>query len=379
MFESCEKNANWTLSWGVYSSLPDPDLGELEVPEPPLRHKVGPEELDLFMESCVHNESEVEGETEHSQDASSTRPSLIGAWSGSYEYDWVIQTDGLVSLSIIEHEDDRFKGSGIDAVGAFTVDGTMVANKIIFTKSYTTEFASWKYIGVVDTEMGKIDGRWGPPDTEGDVTSVSAVDGGGPFNHPGEEIDRNSLGERGSLEQAPPCDIEITIEGPSGTPAPGEEMGEKVVDVDNGVSEASSSLSTAPTGVLVIGGTFTLARKPVDYFLYRPSDAEFQESRPKALWKMVRNWARRRYHSHRLTWDTLRERRDRRIQFMALFTKREAQGVFYIPDEAATWAQIIQQTHPNDLRMWRAIAHFKKKRMISHLYVSLISHLLLLN
>ena len=378
MFESCESNDNWTLSWGAYSSIPDPDLGELEVPEPPLCDKVGPEELDLFIESSVHTESEAEGETEHSQDA---RPSLIGAWSGTYEYDWRIG-DGPVNLSITEHEDNRFKGSGTDAVGTFTVDGTIVANKVTFTKSYTTEDVSWKYIGVADTELGKIEGRWGPPDMEDDVTSVSAVDGGGPFNHSGGDIDRNSLEEQGSSEQAPPCDIEITVEGPSGTPAPGEEKREKVVDIDDGVSEASSSLSTVSTGVsrvLAIGGTFTLAHKPVDYFLYRPSDAEFQESRPKALWKMVRNWARRRYHSRHLTWDILRERRDRRIRYMELLTKRETQGRFYYPPEDAEWAQIIQHTYPNDLRMWRAITHFKQKRMISHSYVYLISRLLLLN
>ena len=382
MFEPCEKNDNWTISWGAYTSLSDPDLGVLEVPEPPLCHKAGPEELDLFIESSVHTESEAAGEIEHSQDASSTRPSLIGAWSGTYVYERDVHSDGLVSLSITEHEDEQFKGSGMDAVGAFTVDGIIVANKVIFTKSYTTEDVSWKYIGVVDTELGKIEGRWGPPDMEDDVTPVSAVEGGGPFNHLGEVIDRSGLDGQGSSQQAPPCDIEITVNGPSGTPAPDEEKGEKVMDVDDGVSEAGSVLSTVQTDAaeaLVVRGTFTLARQPVDYFLDRPPDAEFQESRPKALWKMVRNWARRRYHSRHLTWDTLRERRDRRIRCMALLTKRETQGMFYDSDEVAEWAQIIQQTHPNDLRMWRAITHFKKKRMISHSYVSLISRLLLLN
>ena len=381
MFEPCEKNDNWTRYWCAYEDMSDPDLGELEIPEPPLCHTVGPEELDLFIESSVHTESEAAGESAHNQDVSSPRPSLIGAWSGTYEYEGGKQSDGHVSLSITEHEDEQFKGSGIDALGVFTIDGTIIANKIIFTKSYTKGDVSWKYIGVVDTELDKIDGRWGPPDMEDDVAPVSAIEGGGPFNHPGEDIDGKSLDEPGSSEQAPPCDIEITVEGPSGTPAPGEEE-EKAADVDDGVSEAGSVLSTVQTDVaevLVLRGTFTLARQPIDYFLYRPSDAEFQESRPKALWKMARNWARQWYRSHHLTWDTLRERRDRRIRYTALLTKREAQGVFYDADEVAEWAQIIQQTHPNDLRMWRAIAHFKKKRMITHSYVSFISRLLLSN
>jgi hypothetical protein len=379
MLEPDEKNENWTRFWGVYTWLPDPDLGELEIPEPALCHQVGQEELDLFIESSAHTESEPTDEAEHNQDASSTRLSLVGAWSGTYEYQRGMQSDGLVSLSITEHEDDKFEGSGIDGVGAFTIDGSIVNNKIIFTKSYTSSDIAWKYIGILDTEMAKIDGRWGPQDMEDDVPPVSAVEGSGPFKPPGEGVDSNGLEEQESSEQAPPCDIEIAIE-PSD--APGEETGVEAVDGDDGVSEAGSALSAAQTDaaeVLAIKGTFSLVRRPVDYFLYRPSDAEFQESRPKALWQAVRNWARQLHRSRHLIWDNLRERRDRRNRYMELLTKREEEGALHDSDEVVEWAKIIQQTHPNDLRMWRAITHFKEKRMASHPYVSLISYLLLLN
>ena len=383
MVESDEKNDNWTRFWGGYTSLPDPDLGELEVSEPPLCHQVGQEELYFFIESSTHTESEATHETEHSQDASSTRPSLVGAWSGTYEYQQTDrQSDGLVSLSITEHEGGKFEGLGIDGVGAFTVNGTIVSNRVIFTKSYTTGDETWKYIGAVDKEMTKIGGRWGSLDMEDNVAPFSAVEGSSPFNHPGEGIDwvidKMGLEDRESSEQAPPCDIEISVEGPSDTP--GKEQGEEAVDDDDGVSEAGSAFSgtrTDVTEVLVIKGKFTLVRQPVDYFLYRPSDAEFQESRPKALWKMVRNWARQWYRSHNLTWNTLRERRDQRNQYGVLLLKQEAQGALYDPDEVAEWARITQQSHPNDLRMWRAITHYKKKRTISYTYVSLISYLLI--
>jgi len=373
MFELDEKSEFWTRSWDVCTWLlfpADPDLGELKIPEPPLCHQVEQEELDLFMESSGHTESEATNESEHNPDA---RASLVGAWSGSYEYqEKDRQIDGLVSLSITEHDGGKFEGSGVDGIGPFTVDGTIVGNKVIFKKSYTIRHEVWKYIGSLDTEMTKIVGRWGPREMEDDVAPVSAVEGSGHFNHPGERVDGGGIEDRESSEQAPPCDIEITVEGPSGTP--GKEH-------DDGISEAGSALSstrTDATEVLVTKGTFSLVRRPVDYFLYRPSDAEFQESRPKALWKMVSNWARQSYRSHHLVWDTLRERRDQRIRFSALLLKQEESGALYDSDEFAEWAKIIQQSHPNDVRMWRAITHYKEKRAFAHTYVSLISYLPLL-
>ena len=330
MFEPDEKNENWTRYWGIYTWLPDPDLGELEIPEPPLYHQVEPDELDLFIESSVYTGNEAANEVEHSQGASSAHPSLVGAWSGTYGYESGDQGDGLVSLSITEHKDGNFGGSGIDGIGAFTVNGTTVADKVIFTKSYTATDAAWKYVGVMGTETAKIVGRWGPPDMEDDVPLLSAAEGSNPVDRPGEGIDGNGL-------------------------------------------------ETNAAEVLVLKGTFSLVRRPVDYFLYRPSDAEFQENRPKALWKMARNAAKDWYRSRNLTWDTLRERRDRQNRYTELLLKREAQGMLYDPEEVTEWATIIQQTHPNDLRMWRAIAHFKEKRTVSHAYVHLISHVLLPN
>ena len=373
MFELDEKSEYWTRSWGIYTWMffpAAPDLGELKIPEPPLCHQVEQEELDLFMESSGHTESEATNESEHNQDA---RASLVGVWSGTYEYqEKDRQGDGLVGLSITEHEDGKFEGSGIDGIGPFTVDGTIVGNKVIFTKSYTIRDEAWKYIGFLDTEMTKIVGRWGRLDMEDDVMPVSAVEGSGHFNHQGEGVDGGGIEDRESSEQAPPCDIVITVEGPSGTP--GKEHD------DDGNSEAGSALSstqTDATEVLVTKGTFSLVRRPVDYFLYRPSDAEFQESRPKALWKMVSNWARQSYRSHHLIWDTLRERRDQRNRYSVLLLKQEELGALYHPDELAEWAKIIQESHPNDVRMWRAITHYKEKRAFAHAYVSLILYVLL--
>jgi len=190
------------------------------------------------MESSAHTGIEATDGIENNQDA---HGSLVGAWSGTYEYGlWGRQGDGLVSLSITEHEDGRFEGSGIDGIGAFTVDGTIVGNKVIFTKSYTIGFdEAWKYIGFLDTEMTKIVGRWGPVDMEDDVAAVSAVEGSGHFNHPGEGVDGNGIEDRVSSEQTPSSNIVITVEGASGNL--GKEQGGEVVGGDDGVSEAGSA------------------------------------------------------------------------------------------------------------------------------------------
>jgi hypothetical protein len=111
--EDNEKNDNWIHLLGGYTWLPDPDLGPLEVVEPPVFHPAAPEEIDLFMESSLPAESESAGETEHKPDAASTDPSIVGAWSGTYEYRRGLQSDGLVNLSITETRGDgTFEGSG---------------------------------------------------------------------------------------------------------------------------------------------------------------------------------------------------------------------------------------------------------------------------
>jgi hypothetical protein len=321
------------------------------------------------MESGVHTESEATNKTEHNQDA---HPSLVGAWSGTDEYqEKDRQGDGLLSLSITEHEDGKFEGLGIDGLGAFTVDGTVVGTKVIFEKNYNIVVGvlakALKYVGVLDADMTKIAGRWGPLDMDDDVAPVSAVEGSGPFNHPGEGINGNGIEDRESSEQAPPCDIVITVEGPSGTP--GKEHDDREV---SGAGSALSDTRTDATEVLITKGTFSLVRRPADYFLYYPSDAEFQESRPRALWNMVRKWVRQWYRSHHLIWDTLRERRDQRNRYSTLFLQLESQRAFYDPVEGAEWVKITQR-YPNDVRMWRAIAHYKYNRTFSYMYVSLIS------
>ena len=335
-------------------------------------HQAGPEELDLFSESTAHTKSETTDET-------TTLPCLIGAWSGTYEYQSGMQSDGPVGLSITEQKaDGEIEGSGIDGLGPFTIAGIIDGNKVDFIKSYATADLDWRYTGVINAEMTEIAGHWEPPDTEEEAAPVSAVSRSRLFNHSREGVDGNDPKDWGSPEHVPPCDIETFVEDPRPSPSRGKENGEEAVDGEDGVSEAGSPLSntqTDATEVLIQRAPFSLVRRPVDYFRYRPSDAEFKGSPPKALWKLVRNAARQWYRSHHLVWDTLRERSARRNRYIQLLLRREEIGMLYDPDEAAEWAKITRETHPNDLRLWRAIMHYKQKRRVPPSYVFLVPHL----
>ena len=308
-------------------------LGELDVPEPSLFFQAEPEEIDLFIDSNPNLESEHANQSAPKSNAMSVEESpsfsLLGAWSGSHS-----QSGGLISFSITGHNGDgTFEGSGVNANQdwAFTIVGILNGVGIDFTKFSVVGDPVSRYVGILDAETGTVVGKWGPPEmdeedeeTDEEAMTVSIIESGARFN-------------------------------------PEDNMGQ---DSDEDPTAAKQ------------GGYFTLVRRPVDYFLYRPSDAEFRESRPKALWKMVRNAAGQWYRSRHLIWDVLRERRDLRNRYVELFLEQEEVGRLSNPFEITEWARINRQTHPNDLRLWRAIARYKQRRSISHLYVQSTPNLL---
>jgi hypothetical protein len=384
VFESHTKNDNWTRPLEEFNWLPEVDLGELEEPEPPLFYQADSEEIDLFLDSTPDVKQEVTENAVSNPDTASTEAttslSLIGAWSGTYTHRRSQQSAGLTSFTITEQSTEgTLGGSGVDVEGAFVLYGTIKDDKVDFQKEYTATNTQWRYIGTLNTETGSIFGQWGPLWMEVEAAPPSAVEGGTPFNRPEENTGAGSVEDQPPIEQVPPCDIEITVEGP----APGDEKAEERCDGDGGnggedddrVSLAGSARSSVKTDATeaFAGGSFTLVRRPVDYFLYRPSDAEIEESRPKSLWKMVRNAAKQWYRSHHLIWDALRERRDQRNRYVELFLKEEEEGRLY-NDEAVEWAKLIRQAHPNDLRLWRAIARYKQHRTPRHTYVQITNY-----
>ena len=69
-------------------------------------------------------------------------------------------------------------------------------------------------------------------------------------------------------------------------------------------------------------GTFQLLKRPLEYFQCRPSVEEFEVNRTRALWKFALNAVLNGVRSRSLSWQFLRERRDRRHRFIWLFIRR---------------------------------------------------------
>ncbi|EIN09354.1 hypothetical protein PUNSTDRAFT_134506 [Punctularia strigosozonata HHB-11173 SS5] len=105
---------------------------------------------------CYDNtEKTNEGANLHSQ-------GLVGHWAGYYTYQTGIK-DGLTSFNIdLVNDDGSFSGSGIDAIGQFTVSGCRYgATQLAWIKRYLNQNLSWLYVASFDSIHG-ITGRWGP-------------------------------------------------------------------------------------------------------------------------------------------------------------------------------------------------------------------------
>lgn len=132
------------------------DLGELDVPEPPLFFQAEPEEIDHFIDSDLNAMS-----------AEASPPfSLLGPWSGSYSGG--NQSEGHISFSITRHNEDGIlegSGEGADQYWAYTIVGTLNGVKIDFTKFSAVGEPMSRYVGNLDAETGTVIGEWDPPET----------------------------------------------------------------------------------------------------------------------------------------------------------------------------------------------------------------------
>ena len=107
--------------------------------------------------------------------------SLVGHWSGGFAFDGADWVDGLVSFSISAHEEDgRFSGSGMDAFGPFTIEGTLEGERLTFLKEYIfPQYGStvaWRYQGIVNEQWDKVTGEWGPDQQYQSPTEYKARD-----------------------------------------------------------------------------------------------------------------------------------------------------------------------------------------------------------
>ncbi|KAF9064589.1 hypothetical protein BDP27DRAFT_153111 [Rhodocollybia butyracea] len=112
-------------------------------------------------------------------------------------------------------------------------------------------------------------------------------------------------------------------------------------------------------------GTFFLRRRSVDYILCSPPDADFEENRYRALWKLATIYAIRVANSHLLRWNTIHKNRQMRQHWIDMMQRHEFGDPLSAAEEAER-ADILRQVHPETLKLWRAISVFKRRREISH-------------
>ena len=295
--------------------------------------------------------------------------SLVGAWSGTFNYRNSRHSDGSVGFSIIQHTPDgRFQCSGIDVWGHFTLTGRVKGERITFLKEYVELLhgnkSSWRYIGVLNDDRDEMSGEWGYPSPDDDEEALLADGDSSSL--------QTELGEHGEVEETGngentdrnSADIALTIN--IEPPTPKEENPKVEKDGAWEVGSAAPSVISDATDTWQ-QGTFVMYRRPADYLLCRPPEEELQENKPRALWKLVRNVTRRWYQQRHLTWDSIRERRDKRQIYMELWAKRlEHMDGFENPSDEARWLELVNTVHPADLNLWRNIAQYKKNRETIH-------------
>ena len=292
--------------------------------------------------------------------------SLVGHWSGGFAYDGVDWGDGLVSFSISAHgEDGRVSGSGTDAFGPFTVEGTLEGDRLTFLKEYVIlQYGSkvaWRYQGTVDEDWDGITGTWGRPN--GDSQSVAGDEEG-------------DGGEDGIVDDSvPPTEEEEGEEGvdeggdeDGGDEDEGEDEDENGNSEDGNEEDGSGSDEEDDNGSaasIVVGGTFFLKRRPLEYLLACPPDEEFAENRPRALWKLAIKYTIRVVQRRTLSWSGLTERRRQRRRYIELV--RFKQRFRMDSTRAREWGELVRGIHPDDLHLWHCIAMFQERRDPLHL------------
>lgn len=375
-FEQPKKGEFWTQDPDEYDTIPEEPPSDSDIPEPELFYHDKPQIEELDLDAGLTKNSDPESlysNTNQEEPVPMTQASqsLVGAWSGTYRYrlDASGPTDGLVSFSITQHtSDDRFHCSGVDTWGPFTVNGHVNGEHIIFLKEYAEpqngEKVSWRYKGLLNKERDEISGKWGLPSSDDGEALVSDEDRGDDAQtEPGEQqgaIKEQQEGE--TVGDTPPT---INIEA-----ATLEEKADEDMMSEEFVPETGSPLADVSTDTMetwIPYGTFVLYRRPVHYAFCRPPDEEFQENKPRALWRLVQNAARYWFKMRHLTWEGIRERRDKRQTYLELWRKKKAEyDTFTDPADKSKWDALVCAVHPDDLQLWRKIAQFKDRREAVH-------------
>ncbi|KAF8510368.1 hypothetical protein BU17DRAFT_55442, partial [Hysterangium stoloniferum] len=249
---------------------------------------------------------------------------LLGQWFGSYTYNEVYlgqASAGLMSFSVTSgYTDGKFSGSGVDGIGEFSVEGSLGTDGVKFIKTYVysmqDEQVVGEYRGALSDGSEIMSGSWGP-----------------------------------QRENQPACPITADSKSTTeGTSAP-ESAGDKIPFQD----------STACDGPRY--GDFDFKRR----HLFWPLDPELEGNRPRTLWNLAYRVVRQNLREHRLSWSVFKDRRDKRRKYISLVIRKNMNWHGRLEDEdLEEWANLHQNTPPEDLRLWSAMATFAQRRRILH-------------
>ncbi|KAF8549417.1 hypothetical protein OG21DRAFT_1488548 [Imleria badia] len=376
-FEIPKKGEFWMQDPHRYDTIPDEPPDDLDVPEPELFYEPQIEELDLDADSTKNTDPELpasNADQEEPVPVAQASQSLIGAWSGTYDYTLQPRSDvGLVSFLITQHtSDDQFCCSGVDTWGPFTVNGRVNGEHITFLKEYAEPRSgrnvSWLCEGLLNEEKDNISGNWGPPPSHDIEPHALDRDNGDVQAEPEEQEEMAKQQQDDETVDHTPPTINIEL-----VPSK-EEADEEDMTREDCVSEAGSALTnfTDATEMFTSYGSFVLYRRSVECTYCRPSDEEFEENKARALWRLVRKVAKFQFQTRHLTWEGIRERRDKRQMYLELWQKKSEYygATFANTADESKWTELVRTVRPSDLHLWNRIARFKDRRNPVHVGIN---------
>ncbi|KAL0568231.1 hypothetical protein V5O48_013758 [Marasmius crinis-equi] len=328
-FDTPENGESWKRDISFYDTMPDlPRSDSVPAFARKLYYESSHEELGAFDTYQTTEWPSLLASTLAMQgDPTVEDKSLIGVWSGSNPPSDGVPT-GLISLSITQHTSDgRFHGSGIGISGPFSIDGRLRDDEVLFLTLQGSGRTKLRFQGRLSEDQMMVSGSWGHPLFDKEEEMLTKV-GSGP-EKPG-DADREAAGSVTTPVVKPPDDVSI------------------------GEGEKSNKWNAL--------GTFVLNRCPVDYALCRPTDEEFRGNRSRTLWA----WLRNAVQLHQLSWEGIRERRDKRKTFFKLLKVNASGQTFIQGADIEEWTKLVQSTRPRDLCLWYGMARLKPRRKQVH-------------
>jgi hypothetical protein len=368
---------------GDMHSVPELSMSSTD-DEPGLWYPVQQEQLNTFEYSSS------------SGGDSTSRPqhSMVGHWGGKY---MVGSGSRVIYLDITSVEDDgQLSGAGADIYGRFKIDGKIDGDQAAFVKEYLQpwkgEITKWACEATLNGDTDRMEGVWRavedhdrlpPTESSADPTqdkSYDKMDTSAYNNGLAEPVTTdyleaattphldNSGHETGDLPDTS-VDRPVISLDVAGTKQDVPNASTETGDDTSDPADDTDTKSVAETEI-ISGGTFELLRRPVEWFLCRPSAQEFERNRLESLWKFALIAVSRRVQTRSPHWAYMQTRRRLRQRYMELRRHGDDEGEWSAL-ETHDWIEIVKIVHAEDRVLWKAVMEFEDRRDVVHPYAAL--------